>query len=81
MVSGINENMDILLTSETKHDDSFPIRQFLIKDLSAPYTLERDSSGGRILVYVREHFVSNLIAIEFSNREGFSVEINLSKKK
>ena len=81
MVGGINGNIDILLTSETKHDDSFPTRQFLIKGSSAPYMLERDSSGGRILVYVREDFASNLIAIEFSTREGFSVEINLSKKK
>ena len=81
MVGGINGNIDILLTSETKHDDSFPTRQFLIIGFSAPYMLERDSSGGRILVYVREDFALNLIAIEFSTREGFSVEINLSKKK
>ena len=68
------------MISETKLDDSFPTRQFLIKGFSAPYRLERNRSGGGILVYVREDIVSHLIAIDFSNREDFSVEINLRKK-
>ena len=39
----INGNVDILLISEAKLDDSFPNGQFLIKGYSAPYRLDRDA--------------------------------------
>ena len=35
----INENVDILLISETKLDFSFPNGQFLIKEYCTPYRL------------------------------------------
>lgn len=38
-------------------------------------------SGEGILVYDREDIASNLLSIDFSNREDFSKEINLRKKK
>ena len=68
------------MESETKLDDSFPTKQFLIKGFTEAYSLDRNSSGGEYLVYVEECIPSKLIAIDFSSREGFSVEINLRKK-
>ena len=49
LVSGIRGNVDILMTSETKIDDSSPTRQFLINGYTAPHRLERNSIGGGIL--------------------------------
>ena len=48
----INGNMNILLISETKLDNSFPNRQFLIKGYSAPYRLDRDAQGGEVLLFI-----------------------------
>ena len=81
LVSGIRGNVDILTVSETKIDDSFPNRQFLIDGYTAPYRLDRNSVGGGILVYVREDVSSKLISVNFQNREGFFLEMNLRKKK
>ena len=81
LVSGIRGNVDILTISETKIDDSFPNRQFLIDGYTAPYRLDRNSVGGDILVYVREDVSSKLISVNFQNREGFFLEMNLRKKK
>ena len=36
LVSFINNNLDILMISETKIDDTFPDSQFLIKGFSVP---------------------------------------------
>ena len=81
LVSDIRGNIDILMISETKIDNSFPTRQFLIDGYTAPYRLDRNSAGGGILVYVREDIPSKLLSVNFQNCEGFFLEINLRKKK
>ena len=68
------------MLTETKFDHSFPTRQFLMKDFTAPYRLNRNVEGGGMLVYNREDITLELLAIDLSNR-GFSVQINLMKKK
>lgn len=45
-------NVDILMISETKIDETFPDPQFCIDGYSTPYYLDRNSSGGGILPYV-----------------------------
>ena len=69
------------MISETNIDDSFSTRQFLIDGYIAPYRLDRNSVGGGIFVYVREDISSKLISVNFQNREGFFLEINLRKRK
>ena len=39
-MSFINNNLDILMISETKIDDTFPDSQFLIKSFSVLYRLK-----------------------------------------
>ena len=63
LVSGIRGNVDILMISETKTDDSFPTRKFLIECYTAPYLLDKNNVGGGILVYVRENITSKLISV------------------
>ena len=69
------------MISETKIDDSFPATQFLIEGFRTPYRLDRNGSAGGILVYTCEDIPSKLIPTDFSNREGFFLELNLRKKK
>ena len=50
LVNGVRGNVDILMISETKIDDSFPPTQFLIEGLTTLYSLDRNGSGGGHLV-------------------------------
>ena len=42
----IKSNIDVLLVSETKIDDSFHSGNFLIDRFSTPYRLDQNSNGG-----------------------------------
>ena len=46
LIFQIKDNIDILMLSETKLDESFPNSQFLINGFSAPYRLDRNNRGG-----------------------------------
>ena len=76
-------NLDIILLSETKIDDSFPTNQFLLDGYSTPYRLDRNCNGGGLLLYVREDIPSKKIKFVFPDPtfEGLFIEINLNKKK
>ena len=55
-MSFINNNLDILMISETKTDDTFPDSQFLIKGFSVPYRLDHTAKGGRdFTIYQRRY--------------------------
>ena len=44
-------NVEIIMISETKLDDSFPTTQIFLHGFSATYRLERKSKGSGIVVY------------------------------
>ena len=77
----IKGNVDVLLVSETKIDDSFPNRNFLIDGFSTPYGLDRNPNGGRLMLFVREDIPSNLVEAEAKPIEGFYIELNLPNDK
>ena len=77
----IKGNVDVLMISETKIDDSFPVGQFLIEGFCTPYRLDRNLKSGGILLYVREDIPSNLITVDISPIESFYVELNLWNNK
>ena len=77
----IKDNVDILMISETKLDESFPTSQFFMKVFSSPHRLDRNCNGGGILLYIREDIPSKLLSIERNLTEAFFVEINLHNKK
>ena len=77
------QKIDILLVSETKIDDTFPLAQFCVEGYSTPYRLNRTCKGGGLLLYVRDDIPSKQIKLKFIENEafeGFFVEINLRKK-
>ena len=81
LVDQVKGNIDVLMISETKIDDSSPLGNFLTCRFSKPYRLDRDSLGGGILLYVREDISTNTIEVETKPIEGFYVEINLCNDK
>ena len=76
----IKDNIDILMITETRPDESFPIGQFFMNGFSSLFRLGRDRNAGGILVYIREDIPSKLLAIE-NVVEAVFVEMNLHKKK
>ena len=78
----IKGNIDIMVISETKIDESFPTSQFSITGYSPPYRLDRNNQGGGLLLYVRNDIPSKQIICNFSQDiECITVEINIWKKK
>ena len=78
----IDNNTDLLLISETKLDDSFPIAQFQMKGFSVPYRYDRNGKGGGLLLYIRENTQSKLlIGKSKCNIETLSVVVNLRKRE
>ena len=83
MCSIFKQKIDILLVSEIKIDDTFPLAQFCVEGCSTPYRLDRTCKGGGLLFYVRDNITSKQIILKFIENEafeGFFVEINLRKK-
>ena len=76
----VKNNLDILIISETKLNDSFATAQFLLHGFSAPYRPDRNSKGGGILMYIREDILSRLLNSKSkTGMETISVEINSRK--
>ena len=74
----VKGNIDVLMVSETKIDDSLPVGNFVIDGFSTPYRLDRDSNGGGIMLYVREDILPNLFTTDEKNHiESFYVELHL----
>ena len=80
LVLGSRNYIDILMISETKIDDSFPVNQFLLGGYTIPYRLDKKSIGG-ILVFTREGIPSGKLHFFETGSEVFFIEIKLRKSK
>ena len=60
----VTYDIDILMISETKIDESFPLSQFMIDGFSMPYRCDRNSHGGGILHSGIVHFRNNITAVK-----------------
>ena len=49
----IGNKIDILLISETKLDDTFPLSQFILEGFTPPYKLDRTEHGGSLMLFIR----------------------------
>ena len=58
----------------------FTGESFLIDGFSQPYRIDRNSSGGGIMLYVKDDIPSNLLKVESLPTEGFFVELKLRSK-
>ena len=80
--SQIIENLDILVITETKLDETFPQGQFAINGFSS-YRLDSNSNGGGVMIYVREDLACKELKSKATPEkfEGIFLEINLRKTK
>ena len=72
----VGTKIDILLISETKLDDTFPLNQFVLEVFTPPCKLDRAKHGGGLMLFVS--FSKLLPNIDpLGNIENIFVEINL----
>ena len=80
-------NVDIFMISETKIDDSFPIKQSIIDGYSTPYRLDRNAEGGGgggggVIIYIRSDIPCKLLTTQLPNHiEGLFIELRLRNNK
>ena len=77
-----DSNIDLLLISETKLNDSFPNCQFLMTGFHPPYRKDRTDKGGGLMFFIREDIPCREIMVTLEeNIEAIFLEINLRKRK
>ena len=80
----IKDNIDILLVSETKLDETFPSGQFVIKGYGKPIRLDRNRGhGGGVLFFIHDDLPCRELKSHKlpGNVEGIFIEISLGKTK
>ena len=77
----IKKSIDILVISETKIDNSFPIHQFSIDGYSVPFRNDLDKNSGGIIIFVRDDLACKEIQNINNNGEGIFLELNLRRVK
>ena len=79
----IENNINILVLTETKFHSSFPNAQFRIDGFSATFRLDENRIGGGVLIYIREDMPYKQLTKHIlpDDIEGIFVEINLRKTK
>ena len=82
-ISLVSNNIDVLLISETKIDNTFPVSQFCVPGYSVPFRLELTGSGRGIMLYVKGYVPCRMLSKFTSEKEieAFAIEINLLKVK
>ena len=83
LFSLVSNTIDVLLISETKIDNAFPVSQFGVPGYSVPFRLDRTGNGGGIMLYVKEHIPCIMLSkCTFEKEiEAFATEIDLRKVK
>ena len=83
LVKLVQERVDILVISETKIDESFPLNQFMIDGCSLPFREDRNSHGGGLLIYVREDIPCKRLKTNNTpdDIKGIFLELNIHNSK
>ena len=76
----INRNLDILLLTETKLDDSFPDNQFTIEGYRL-FRKDRNSHGGGLILYINDDIPCRIIDLNLTGIEVIATELTLSNNK
>ena len=50
----VSNNIDVLVIEETKLDDTFPAKSFVIPGYKEPFRKDQNAYGGGIMVFIRE---------------------------
>ena len=80
----INKNIDAMIFTETKLDNTFTTSQFYIEGYKIPYRRDRQfNGGGGILVYINDDISSRQLKdiSHPTDIELLVIELNLKKKR
>ena len=79
----VNGMLDIVIITETKLDDTFPVSQFHVDGFSKPYRLDRNRNGGGVTIHVREDISSKILTKHVlpTDIEALFIEWNFRKCK
>ena len=71
LFSQVKGNADVIMISETKLDDTFPVDQFVLEGCSKPFRIDRNKNEGGILLFVHEDIPARLISTEKASIKSF----------
>lgn len=79
----IQEHIDILIIQETKLDSTFPNAQFYIEGYSPPFRRDRNSHGGGLLIYIKDHIPAKVLKNNDlgNDIEGIFIELKFKNDK
>ena len=79
----ILKNVDNLVVTETKLDETFPLGQFYVEGFTMPYRLDRNRNGEGVIIYTREDIPSKILEKHKlpHDIEGIFIELNFRKVK
>ena len=79
----ILKNVDILVITTTKLDDTFPLAQFYVEEFTMAYRLNRNRNGVGVIIYLREDIPIKILEKQKlpQDVEGIFVELNFRKNK
>ena len=68
--------INVLVISETKLDESFPVGQFRIPGYISPFRLDRDQQDGGIMVFIKEDIPVKFLSTDTKPIERLYIELN-----
>ena len=74
------DNIDILMISETRVDDSFPDDQFFVDGLGRLFCIDRNRNGEGIMLFIRNDIPAKVVSTDDRSIESFYAELNFRKK-
>ena len=79
----ILKNVDILVITTTKLDDTFPLAQFYVEEFTMAYRLNRNRKGVGVIIYLKEDIPIKILEKQKlpQDVEGIFVELNFRKNK
>ena len=71
LVQQVTGNFDILMLSETKLGNSFPMSQFLIYGYTPPFRIDPHNNEGGVMLFVRDDIPCKLLPVEIQLSHGW----------
>ena len=77
------KNVNILVTTETRLNDTLSLGHFYVKGFTMPYRPDRNRNEGGVIIYVREDIPSKTLEKHKLSQdiEGIFTELNFRKVK
>ena len=76
----VTRMLDILIITEKKLHNTFPVSRFDIDGYSKPYRLDRNTNGDGIIIYVRED-IPNRMLTKYNFPDNIEGLLNFGKSK